>query len=77
MVSEFRDDYSFKQKYEDRETFFKRKKEERVRDAEKALADEREVLEYLKSKGSDGAVRRVEENIKKLEKTLEKYKKDL
>ena len=44
--------------------------------AQTDLADEREVLTYLQSKGQDGAARRVQENIIKMEARIEKYRKE-
>lgn len=50
---------------------------ERFNDAVSKLTVEREVKDYLASQGKIGAVRHVDENIRRMERTVERFKNDL
>lgn len=49
----------------------------RFNDAKDKLKVEREVRDYLSEQGKAGAVRHVDENIRRMEKTVEKFRNDL
>lgn len=49
----------------------------RVNDAQGKLDIERSACEYLRETGKDGAAKRVEANIEKMEKTVQKFRSEL
>jgi hypothetical protein len=59
-----------------RELHAKTAMNERLDNALKDFAAERQVLLYLESKGQTGAAQRVKDNIVKMEARIEKYRKE-
>lgn len=63
--------------YSWREQASKQAKSDRYNKAVSDLAKEREVLDYLRSNGKDGAARRVENEIKHMESNIIKFKNEM
>jgi hypothetical protein len=61
----------------DREKLAKEALQVRVDEAQRKLDSERLACQYLRETGRDGAVKRVEENILRMEKTVQKFRADL
>jgi len=62
---------------ESREAFGRRSRQERLDQAQDSLTKEREAHTWLIEKGLDGAARRMQENITKIEKHVERCRLDL
>lgn len=61
----------------EREELARRALESRVDDAVRKLDSERLVAQYLHETGKDNAAKRAEENILRMEKTVQKFRAEL